>query len=293
MNNSTTLNADTKLSLSAPAKLNLFLHINAQRKDGYHELQTLFQLIDLSDTLHFEAKKELSLTIIEAKNHALETKDNLILKAAKALQSYSNTRLGAAITLEKNLPIGGGVGGGSSDAATTLLGLNKLWGLNLSNDVLAKIGKDLGADVPVFVQGQTAFAEGIGEKLTPIELDQKHYLVVKPNEHVSTAKIFTSKQLTRDTPYFKIRPPFEMASLQNLRNDCEPLVRKLYPNVEQVFKMLSRFGSPRLTGTGACVFVIFDEAQQAQEALLTLPSELNAWTAKGLNTSPTLVELSK
>ncbi|MCJ8314389.1 MAG: 4-(cytidine 5'-diphospho)-2-C-methyl-D-erythritol kinase [Saccharospirillaceae bacterium] len=287
------MSTQNKLTLSAPAKLNLFLHINSQRKDGYHNLQTLFQLIDLADILHFEPQSTLSLSILDTKNNNLSNKDNLILQAAEALNNYANTNYGAHITLEKNLPIGGGVGGGSSDAATTLLGLNRLWSLGLSINELATIGQKLGADVPVFVHGNSAFAEGIGEKLTPVELDQKHYLIVKPDAHVSTQKIFTSKQLTRDTPYFKIRPPFEMDCLQDFHNDCEPLVKKLYPNVAQVFRMLAKFGSTRLTGTGACVFVIFDEAIQAQHALNQLPKSVNAWVAKGLNVSLTHIELSK
>ena len=287
------MNTPTKLTLSAPAKLNLFLHINSQREDGYHNLQTLFQIVDLCDRLHFEMENELSLCVIDTKNNNLANDDNLILQAARALNTYTHSNNGAKITLEKTLPIGGGVGGGSSDAATTLLGLNHLWNLGLSIDELAKIGQSLGADVPVFVRGKTAFAEGIGEDLTPIELEQAYYLIVKPDVHVSTAKIFTSKQLTRDTPYFKIRPPFEMECLQDFHNDCEPLVKKLYPNVEQMFKMLAKFGAPRLTGTGACVFIMFDNAKQATEALNQLPSSINAWVAKGLNTSPTIIELSK
>ena len=290
---STQIPSQTTLTLSAPGKLNLFLHINSQRKDGYHNLQTLFQIIDLADVLHFKPQSTLSLSILDTKKNNLSNKNNLIIQAANALNKYAKTNYGACISLEKNLPIGGGVGGGSSDAATTLLGLNRLWALGLSVDELAKIGHTLGADVPVFVRGHSALAEGIGEKLTPVELEQKYYLIVKPDEHVSTQKIFTSKQLTRDTPYFSIRPPFEMDCLQDFHNDCEPLVKNLYPNVAQVFRMLAKFGSTRLTGTGACVFVIFNEATQAQEALNQLPKSVNAWVAKGLNVSLTHIELSK
>ncbi|BCE00761.1 4-(cytidine 5'-diphospho)-2-C-methyl-D-erythritol kinase [Marinicellulosiphila megalodicopiae] len=283
----------TQLTLSAPAKLNLFLHINSQRPDGYHELQTLFQLVDIADILHFEIADEISLTVSDTNNYNIQNEDNLIVQAAKALNTYTNNHFGTHITLEKNLPIGGGVGGGSSDAATTLLGLNSLWNLGLSIDELANIGKKLGADVPVFVRGHTSFAEGIGEKLSQVNLDQRFFLIVKPDAHVSTMKIFTSKELTRDTTYLRIRHPFETACLQEFHNDCEPLVRKLYPEVDEVFNLLEKFGSPRLTGTGACVFITFEHESDAKQAFAQLPKSLQAWVAKGVNMSNTHIELKK
>jgi 4-diphosphocytidyl-2-C-methyl-D-erythritol kinase len=278
--------ASKKLSLPAPAKLNLFLHITGRRPDGYHNLQTIFQLIDYCDTLHFELRDDAAIILHSDLNFPLE--QNLIWRAARALQQNSNTNKGATIYLDKRLPIGGGVGGGSSDAATTLVGLNKLWNIQLSLEALAEIGKTLGADVPVFVHGKTAWAEGIGEQLTPIQLPETWFLVVKPDCEVNTAKIFMHSELTRDSPRIKIAD-FQIG--QN-RNDCETLVRKLYPEVSAIFKLLEPYGKPHLTGTGSCVFLAFTKPEEAHTISEKLSPSLKKFICKGINRSPLLDKIS-
>ncbi len=285
------------LTLPAPAKLNLFLHITGRRADGYHELQTLFQLLDFGDQLHLQRRSDNRLTLSPPLAGVTE-QDNLIIRAARLLQQEaqqqerqtapnSQTVLGCDIQLEKRLPMGGGIGGGSSDAATTLLGLNSLWQLGLSIDQLARLGAQLGADVPVFVRGKTAWAEGIGEQLTPLSTAAKHYLVLVPNCHVSTAEIFCHKDLTRDSLAIKVAAFFEQGS----RNDCQPLVQRLYPAVDKALHWLTSASGreARMTGTGACVFAPFDSAAEAQSLLaraLTELTDIQGFTAKGVNDSP-------
>lgn len=270
------------LTVPAPAKLNLMLHITGQREDGYHNLQTLFQFIDICDELDFRVRQDNQLTL-EPAIDGVAFEDNLIIKAARALQARSNRSLGADIRLNKTLPMGGGLGGGSSDAATTLLALNHLWQLQLSFDELAEIGLTLGADVPVFVRGQAAFAEGVGEILTPTpELDEPWYLVVAPQVHVNTGKIFSNKCLTRDTDPISIRTALRREG----NNDCQAVVSTLYPEVGKALNLLNNFSPAKLTGTGACIFSSFGSEAEAIRVSDQLPAEYVSFVAKGVNTSP-------
>jgi 4-diphosphocytidyl-2-C-methyl-D-erythritol kinase len=272
----------TELTLPAPAKINLFLHINGRRADGYHELQTVFQLLDYGDALHLQRRADGAIHL-QPQLPGVPAEDNLIVRAARALQAASGCRAGADITLTKRLPMGGGIGGGSSNAATTLLGLNALWQCGLSLDELAAIGARLGADVPVFVHGRTAFAEGIGDILQPIRTPSKWYLVLTPDCHVSTAEIFSHKELTRDTPRIKVAPTFEQDEI----NDCEALVVRLYPEVDKALKWLNHFSPARMTGTGASVFAAFDSEAEARAVLMQLPGTIQGFTAKAVDISPT------
>jgi 4-diphosphocytidyl-2-C-methyl-D-erythritol kinase len=283
------------LTLSSPAKLNLFLHITGRRADGYHELQTLFQLLDYSDTLHFTRRADNEITLSLGID-GVAYDDNLIIKAALALKKYIASQplkskplnlTGINIQLEKKLPMGGGLGGGSSNAATTLVALNHLWQANLNTKELCDIGVKLGADVPVFVNGYSAWAEGIGEQLQAIELAQQWFLVIKPNCHVHTADIFSREELTRDTLAIKVATFFE----QGGKNDCEIVVCQAYPEVERAITWLNNFSDAKLTGTGACVFAAFSNEDQANAVLnkaLALKKD-EGWTcfvAKGINQSP-------
>jgi len=268
------------LSLPAPAKLNLFLHITGRRPDGYHELQTLFRMLDYGDLLHFCANRSGDIRLAGSPAD-IPDEDNLIVRAARLLQRGD---LGADIRLEKRIPAGGGLGGGSSDAATTLLALNHLWRLGMSNAQLQALGAGLGADVPVFVAGHTAWAEGIGERLTPVELPESWYLVITPDCHVSTGQIFSHRELTRTTSAIKMAAFFE----GHTRNDCQELVRSLHPEVDNALNWLEKFGQARLTGTGACVFCEFPGEQEARSALHQLPTDLHGFVARGLNVSPVI-----
>ncbi|MBJ7538285.1 4-(cytidine 5'-diphospho)-2-C-methyl-D-erythritol kinase [Marinomonas transparens] len=271
------------MQLPSPAKLNLFLHITGQRQDGYHELQTLFQFIDLCDTLHFSLNEESDVTISpEIKD--LPTQENLVYKAAKLLEPFrKKTTYGVAIRLEKQLPMGGGIGGGSSNAATTLLALNQLWQCQLSLEKLAQLGVQLGADVPVFVMGFSAFAEGVGERLQKVTLPTPYFLLVKPNCHVSTCQIFTDKDLTRDTPPIRISHALKLGG----HNDCLNLVRKYNPEVNEAYLWLKNHGDVKLTGTGACLFLTFNNAHDAEQVRATIPEKWQAWVCRGCNVSPT------
>jgi 4-diphosphocytidyl-2-C-methyl-D-erythritol kinase len=271
------------LSMLSPAKLNLFLHITGRRADGYHELQTLFQLLDWGDQLLFTPNHSGNITL-EGSAPEIALEDNLIVRAAQALQQGS---LGAHIVLKKQIPTGAGLGGGSSNAATTLLALNHLWNLQLTRATLQSLGAGLGADVPVFVGARTAWAEGVGDILTPIELPERWYLILVPKCHVSTAEIFAHRQLTRNSIPIKMATFFE----EDSRNDCQQLVRGLYPEVDKALKVLANFGEARLTGTGACAFVSFDNAAQAGQARNELPEEWTSILARGVNTSPLPEEL--
>ncbi|UTF61323.1 4-(cytidine 5'-diphospho)-2-C-methyl-D-erythritol kinase [Gilvimarinus sp. DA14] len=273
----------TELTLLAPAKLNLFLHITGRRPDGYHQLQTLFQLLDYGDTLSFNLRQDASLRLTpELPGVCFE--ENLIIRAARALQKIAPGPLpGVDIHLHKRLPMGGGIGGGSSNAATTLVALNKLWQLGLSRAELLTIGAGLGADVPVFINGRTAWAEGIGEQLSPIKTPDCWYLVLTPQCHVSTAEIFCHKDLTRDTRPIKVAA-FSQGGSQN---DCEALVRKLYPEVDNALIWLKKFSpSARMTGTGACVFAAFESEPEANQVLAQAPENLPGFVAQGIVKSP-------
>ncbi|MEZ5573609.1 MAG: 4-(cytidine 5'-diphospho)-2-C-methyl-D-erythritol kinase [Halioglobus sp.] len=273
----------TTLSILSPAKLNLFLHITGRRSDGYHQLQTVFQLLDWGDQLLFTPDNSGKIAL---QTNALDIPEeqNLIVRAAQLLQRGS---LGVQISQKKIIPTGAGLGGGSSNAATTLLALNHLWQLQLTRDDLQYLGAALGADVPVFVGAHTAWAEGIGEILTPLELPERWYLILVPDCHVSTAEIFSHRQLTRNSIPIKMATFFGGDS----RNDCQELVRSLYPQVDKALKVLDNFGEARLTGTGACVFISFDTATQAEAVRTQLPSEWTSILARGVNESPQLLEL--
>ncbi|WNJ94590.1 4-(cytidine 5'-diphospho)-2-C-methyl-D-erythritol kinase [Vibrio ruber] len=265
----------------SPAKLNLFLYITGQRDDSYHELQTLFQFLDYGDELTIRINTSGNITVSpEIDGVALH--DNLIWKAARKLQLDTQTSLGADIHLHKVLPMGGGIGGGSSNAATALVALNHLWQCGLSQNQLAEIGLQLGADVPVFVQGHAAYAEGVGEKLTLVTPQEKWYLVVRPDVSISTATIFSHPKLTRNTPKRDLttllQTPYE--------NDCEKIVRKLYPEVDKQLSWLLQYAPSRLTGTGSCVFAEFSNKNEAQQVLSRLPDRVSAFVAKGCNISP-------
>jgi 4-diphosphocytidyl-2-C-methyl-D-erythritol kinase len=265
----------------APAKLNLMLHITGRREDGYHLLQTVFQLLDYADELSFEVTQSgdiQQLTPIAG----VDAQDDLIIRAARLLQQSSGCSQGAAISIEKHLPMGGGLGGGSSDAATTLVALNHLWGVGLEVSELAALGGELGADVPVFVHGNTAWAEGVGDILQQIELAQPWYLVVKPPLEIATEKLFSDQELKRDCSAITIADFIAGDRL----NVFTAVVKKRYPAVAEMMELLGKFGDVRLTGTGACLFLSFERQQQATEAARQIPQQWDYFVAQGLNRSP-------
>ena len=276
----TSSNSTDSLSLPAPAKLNLMLHITGRRDDGYHELQTVFQFLDHCDQLHFTRRDDDQLRLL-TDFPGLKPQDNLIIKAAKLLQRHCNIQQGADISIDKILPAGGGLGGGSSDAATTLVALNKLWNCRLGDDQLAQLGLALGADVPIFIHGFAAWAEGVGERVKPISPPEYWYLVIHPGVHVSTADVFSNKHLTRDSKPIK----FASALVAKPRNDCESLVRSLYPEVDKALVWASQFGPTLMTGTGACIFSHFDDPSKAEEIQAKVPGSWHSFVAKGANYS--------
>ncbi len=269
------------ISCPAPAKLNLFLHVVGRRADGYHLLQTLFRFIDFGDTLHYTLREDGVVRRVSALDGVPQEQD-LCVRAARLLQQECGCPLGVDIALEKRIPLGGGLGGGSSDAATTLLALNRLWHLGLSRERLMQIGLSLGADVPVFVYGENAFAEGIGEQLQVYPLPGAWYVVLFPPVHVATAQIFAHPELTRDTISLRIRD----LSPRALRNDLQPVVCSLYPEVVRHLSWLSRFAQARMTGSGACVFAEFPGEGQAQAVLEQLPPDMRGIVAHGLQRHP-------
>ena len=269
-----------ELVLPAPAKLNLMLHILGRRADGYHELQTLFQFLDFGDELGFALRTDGEIRL-HSPIDGVPHDSNLIVRAARQLQRQAGRTLGADIWLDKRLPMGGGIGGGSSDAATTLLGLNHLWQLHWDEDRLANLGLSLGADIPVFVRGRAAFAEGVGEKLTPVTLGEPWFLVAIPQVLVSTVEVFSDPELTRDTPPIKVRSLLEGGG----RNDCQPVVEKRYPEVRNALILLNKFISAKLTGTGACVFGSFPNRDDADKVARQLPATLPSFVAQGRNIS--------
>ncbi len=265
----------------APAKLNLFLHVCGRRADGYHELQTVFQLLDYGDSLRFRVRDDGVVTRRPELPGVPEAED-LCVRAARCLQAATGTSLGVDIELIKRLPIGGGIGGGSSDAATTLVALNTLWRTGLTVDELAALGLTLGADVPVFVRGRSAWGEGVGERLQPVALEPRWYLVLFPGCAVHTGKVFADPELTRNTP--RITMAAFRAGLA--RNDCEPVVRRLYPEVGQALDWLGQHAPARLTGTGGCVFAAFTEEASARAVLAQVPARWQAFVARGVDISP-------
>lgn len=276
------------LSLPAPAKLNLFLHVTGQRDDGYHTLQTLFQFLDYGDTLHFSSRSDGKIALL-SDLPGVDAEDNLIVRAARLLKEASSTPLGADIKLDKILPMGGGIGGGSSDAATTLLGLNHLWQTGLSIDQLAELGIRLGADVPVFVRGHAAWAEGVGEQLTPVELEEPWFLVVAPDCPVSTAEIFSDERLTRNSS------PITLAAFVagGGRNDCLPVVTTRYPEIRNTLILLNKYCEAKMTGTGSCLFGAFPNEREADKVRARLPATLRSFVARGCNVSPLHRKLQK
>ena len=273
------------LVLPAPAKLNLFLHITGRRDDGYHLLQTVFQFLDYSDEIRLSLRNDGVIQRVKGLDH-IPFETDLCVRAAKLLQSFTQSTLGVDLSYEKKLPIGGGIGGGSSDAATVLQGLNKLWSCQLSDDELADLGLQLGADVPVFIRGFSAWAEGVGEQLTPIKLDEKWFLVIHPKISVSTAEIFIDKALTRDCEPLKIARFLKGNGFEDVNNVFEPVVRNKYPEIAQALDWLSNFSPSRLTGTGACLFASFESEEKAKQVLDQLPKKWQGFVAKGLNESP-------
>ncbi|MCG5262550.1 4-(cytidine 5'-diphospho)-2-C-methyl-D-erythritol kinase [Cupriavidus gilardii] len=271
----------------APAKLNLFLHVTGRRADGYHTLQTVFQLIDWSDTLHF-ARRDDGAVLRVTDVPGVPADSDLVVRAARALQAATGTRYGVEIALDKVLPMGGGIGGGSSDAATTLLALNRLWGLDLSREQLMRIGLSLGADVPFFVFGQNAFAQGIGEELAAVDLPDSWFVVIHPRQHVPTAAIFSDERLTRNTPISIIA---DFAACTNKfgfgRNDLEAIATAKFGEVARALAWLKQFSpEARMTGSGACVFARYTDAQTAQQVLDRLPPEWDGRCVRSLSRHP-------
>lgn len=272
----------------APAKLNLFLHITGQRPDGFHDLQTVFQLIDLCDDIAITVRDD---GIIERTRGPADVppESDLVVRAARALKSATGSPLGASLGVTKRIPMGGGMGGGSSDAATTLLALNQLWATGLTPEKLAALGLTLGSDVPVFVAGSSAWAEGRGENLTAVELPERWFVIVHPRVHVPTALVFQAPELTRNSPKITMRALFQRA----YRNDCESVVRARFPEVADALDWLAQFAPARLTGTGACVFADFARAPDAERVAARVPDRWTSFVARGLNTSPTLERIGR
>ncbi len=275
------------LTCLAPAKLNLFLHVVGRRDDGYHLLQTVFRFIDLNDTLHFTVRDD---GLVRRSNEidGVPQEQDLCVRAAKLLQQETGCKLGVEIAVDKRIPMGGGLGGGSSDAATTLLALNRLWDLSLPRERLMQLGLRLGADVPVFVFGENAFAEGVGEQLQAYPLPDAWYVVLSPPVHVPTAQIFTHPELTRNTISITIRALPIGGDLQTgqFGNDLQPVACKLYPEIERHLSWLGRFAPALMTGSGACVFAEFATEAQARTVLRQLPEDMRGFVARGLQQHP-------
>ncbi|MFZ5483209.1 MAG: 4-(cytidine 5'-diphospho)-2-C-methyl-D-erythritol kinase [Pseudomonadota bacterium] len=263
----------------APAKLNLYLHVVGRRPDGYHLLQSLFRFVDHGDTVHVGVRDDGEIRL-HAPLPGVPVETDLCHRAARLLQSHTGCGLGADIGLEKRLPLGGGLGGGSSDAATVLLALNRLWHLNMSREALQALGLALGADVPVFVFGRTAFAEGVGERLRAVTLPPASYVVLIPPVQVATAAIFSHPGLTRDTPEMKI------PALSGGHNDLEPVAVATYPVIGEYLRWLGQFGDARMTGSGACVFAAFPDRAEAEAVFARRPVGMNGFVADGLDVHP-------
>ncbi|VFP88264.1 4-(cytidine 5'-diphospho)-2-C-methyl-D-erythritol kinase [Candidatus Erwinia haradaeae] len=271
----------------SPAKLNLFLYITGRRQDGYHHIQTLFQFLDYGDTISIEINHSGTLQLLTPVDGTTE-ENNLIMRAAKLLLIHAeiygtlSTKVGATFSIEKRIPIGGGLGGGSSNAATVLIALNYLWGTGFSLKYLAFLGLKLGADVPVFIWGLTSFAEGIGDRLLPLILDEKWYIVIDPSVGITSFQIFSDPDLPRDTSRRHIKDLL----LNPFHNDCEGIVRKQYYEVEKVMSWLLLYSTPHMTGTGSCVFSEFNTQQAAFNVLDRMPKQWNGFVARGVNVSP-------
>ena len=281
--------AVTAATWSSPAKLNLMLHIVGRRADGYHQLQTVFQLIDLCDRLEIGVREDGVISRPAGPPGVPESED-LTVRAALALKAATGTPLGADISVRKRIPLGGGLGGGSSNAATTLVALNQMWQTGLTSEQIAAIGGKLGADLPVFVAGRSAWGEGIGEQLTPVTLgSDSWFLVIFPGLAVPTASVFQAPELTRNSPPTTMRGFLETGG----RNDCETVVRARFPAVGEALDWLGRHAPARLTGTGSCVFAKFARAVDAERVAARVPDVWRAWVARGLDESPLLEELGR
>ncbi len=265
----------------APAKLNLLLHVVGRRPDGYHDIQTMYQLLDLCDSLSFEVCEGRGIRRVEGPA-AVPEADDLCLRAARLLQAEGGVQQGVRIRLAKQIPIQGGLGGGSSDAATTLVALNEIWGVGFEASRLASLGLVLGADVPLFIHGLSAWGEGVGERLTPVELPRRYFAIVHPGVGVRTADVFHAIELTRNSPKTTIRGFLQAGG----HNDCEPVVSGRYPEVARALGWLAARGKARLTGTGSCVFAEFAARNAAEKVLADLPAQWSGFVACGLNRSP-------
>ena len=276
----------TEVSYLSPAKINLFLHITSKRADGYHNLQTIFQLLDFCDEIKFSIRQDGQINRVSG-NAGIAIADDLLIKSAHAIKNHSNCSLGVNISIDKKIPIGGGLGGGSSNAATVLLALNELWRLNLDEQTLLEIGQTLGADVPVFISGKSAWAQGIGEILEPMDLPPYYYLVVCIDEHICTAEIFSHKALTMTPVQRKIA---DFSRLSDLHNDCLDAAISLKSEIKQALKHLdstaNHLDNARMTGTGCCVFVAFEKEKDALVAKKQLPEHWFGFVARAINTSP-------
>lgn len=272
------------LACPAPAKLNLFLHVTGRRADGYHLLQTAFQLIDRCDTLDFEVRDDGQ--IIRSNDvPGVPAETDLIVRAARLLQDKTQCQLGANLTLHKILPMGGGLGGGSSDAATTLIALNRLWHTGLSKTELMSLGLQLGADVPFFIFGENAFAEGVGEELQAIQTPERWFVVIEPGVQVPTPAIFSAKELTRDSKIVRIAD-FSSNAEMFWKNDLQTVACAMFPEVDEAVRWLSQFGNAKMTGSGACVFCAFADESAADKVIAQMPERWTSWKAKALNRHP-------
>ncbi len=270
-----------QLDLPAPAKLNLMLHVTGRRPDGYHELQTAFQFIDLEDRIRLTLREDGRIRRIGG-DPGVPEEDDLVVRAARRLQQHSGCHFGVDIRLDKRIPVGGGLGGGSSDAATVLMGLDRLWQLGLGREQLMPIGLELGADVPVFLFGRSAWAEGVGERLQPLSLPEPWFLVIHPGIFVSTGEIFAAGDLTRDCAPITIRAFLEGRG----RNVCEPVAASRHPEIAEALDWLGRFAPSRMTGTGACIFAAFEREDEARAVAARTPERWKAFVARGLNCNP-------
>lgn len=269
------------LRVPAPAKINLFLHIVGRRPDGYHLLQTAFRMLDWGDEITLRRRDDgLILRTTEVPGVPVEA--DLVVRAARALQAASGSALGAEIGVDKRIPMGGGLGGGSSDAASVLVALNRLWACGLSRERLQEIGLTLGADVPFFIFGQTAFAEGVGEALQPLSVPPAWYLMVAPNVSVPTAEVFSAEELTRDSEILIMRA----FAMHTTRNDMQATVCKKFPEVAEALVWLSQYGAARMSGSGACIFAPFDSKEKAEQVAAAAPQGLKVWVAEGLDRHP-------
>lgn len=281
MKDSDTIIEGAPIWFASPAKLNLFLHINGRYPNGYHQLQSLFQILDYGDEIGISTHQNHEISL-QTPISGVPLENNLIYKAAKLLQAQTETKLGAKLYVRKHLPMGGGIGGGSSNAASVLLALNHLWKCGLTLSELAKLGLTLGADVPVFVLGKTSFAEGIGEQLIEFPQAQKYYLVATPRVHVSTADVFSHPELIRDTKKIELN----QYDFENTKNDCETLVSKMHPQVANLLQWLINYAPSRMTGTGASVFSVYNTKHEAHATLEKLPKQYSGFIACGVNESP-------